>query len=188
MNGRKTSLQTKWQRQTERILSRFSNTCMVKASPAPSSMSVPLLPFNSPQTHTHTSSLLTKQQTTNLVWTQPIPSTQWQVLYCNMKRAHMPSDHPLTAQKGKTKHGESILSFLFPCHCSKHSIHRAVGMRLGVSVNDTDIKQCLSPAAIHFLLRIFNYWKINLLSNTHPNYNYNENNKNRYSLRTGFIL
>ena len=45
----------------------------------------------------------------------------------------------------------SIFLFLLPLHCSKHSIHRAVSMRLGVSVNEMDIKQCLNlaVAAIH---------------------------------------
>ena len=158
MNGRKTTVYKQSGRGKLREFCPDLLTHGYKASPAPSLMSVPLLLFNSPQTHTHTSSLLAKQQTTIQFGHSPSPHHRICSTQCSSEPLHhKASSHAIRLStnsiKREMKHAESVLleyiSFLFPFHCSKHSIHRVMGMRLGVSVHDTDIKQCLSLAAIH---------------------------------------
>ena len=73
MNGRKTSLQTKWQRQTERILSRFSNTWLRQAL-----LHLPCLSHFSPSiyprpTHTQVRCLQNSKQQSSLDTAYPVP-------------------------------------------------------------------------------------------------------------------
>ena len=132
---------------------------MVKTSPAPFSMPVPLLYFSlDPCTHKFVAWRIAID---NLVCTQPIITQYIRFALLSGKCSSNPLHHKVSFMCHQTIHRRgkwsmvrlcclSIFCFLL---CSKHSIHRAVSMRLA-SVSMTWISNNASACGCHIPLRL----------------------------------